>query len=82
MAADAWKNIATERSSTTLDMLIVNISTEELAARAKNGREGHNSESYLPISKTIKTILRFFDPGFTSLIKSTPSLEIFDISES
>lgn len=35
-----------------------------------------------PISKTIKTILRFFDPGFTSLIKITASLEIFDISES
>ncbi len=45
MTADAWKNIATERSSTTLDMLIVNVSTEELAARAKNGREGHSSES-------------------------------------
>lgn len=36
---------------------------------------------HLPISKTIKTILRFFDPAFTSLIKITASLEIFDISE-
>lgn len=39
------------------------------------------ADLHLPISKTIKTILRFLDPGFTSLIKITASLEIFDISE-
>lgn len=33
----------------------------------------------LPISKTIKTMFKFFDPGLTSFISNAPSLDIVDI---
>lgn len=35
--------------------------------------------NYLPISSTMKTIFKFFDPGFTSLIKTKVSVVVLAI---
>lgn len=50
--------------------------TDELTTCVLHPRCGAN---YLPISSTMKTIFKFFDPGFTSLIKTKVSVVVLAI---